>query len=79
MNKIIIAVVLIAIVAIMAVLMLPQLFSQEEAEVTAEESAILEDIYTEMLEEELNSIQGENYSSEMEDEMASDLSQFYYE
>jgi hypothetical protein len=78
MNRIIIvAVVLIVVVAALAVLMLqPQ---QPAEEVTAEESAILDAIYIEMLEEELESLEIENFSSEMEDEIASDLTKFYFE
>ena len=79
MNKIILAVVLIVIIAAVAVFMLQYQAPQPSEEVTAEESAMLESIYIEMLNEELDSIQEENFSSEMEDQIAEDLSQFYYE
>jgi hypothetical protein len=79
MNKIILALVLIVAVAAVAVFMLQYQAPQASEEVTAEESAVLESVYIEMLNEELDSIQEENFSSEMEDQMADDLSQFYYE
>jgi hypothetical protein len=78
-NKIIIAVVLVVIIAAVAVFMLQMQPAQTSEEATPEESAILEDLYTEMLNEELDSIEAENFSDELEDEMASDLSQFFYE
>ncbi|MFH1473557.1 MAG: hypothetical protein ABIE55_01550 [Candidatus Aenigmatarchaeota archaeon] len=93
MNKLIIAVVIVIIAAV-AIMMLPPakqetgtsdtVTIQEGAtaeQTTVDESYLLEDLYISMLEEEMDALDMEqtDYNSEMEEQLASDMSQFYYE
>ena len=52
--------------------------SSDNLEETVEEEYIVDDLYIEILNEELNSTTQEDFG-QMEDNIASDLSQFYYE
>ncbi len=87
MNSKVIAVVVIVVLAALAIFMLPQPEvspgSETEAigtgQETVDEEYLIDDFYIEMLEEEFDSMEMEDFSAEMEDEMADDLSQFYYE
>jgi len=82
MNSKIIAVLVVLVIAALAILMLPQpevLAGDGTAEETVDEEYLIDDFYIEMLEEEFDSLELEDFSAEMEDEMADDLSQFYYE
>jgi hypothetical protein len=80
-NSKIIALVVVVIAAL-AIFMLPQPevpVGDGTAEETVDQEYIIDDFYIEMLEEEMDSLEMEDFSSEMEDEIASDMSQFYYE
>jgi hypothetical protein len=80
-NSKIIALVVVVIAAL-AIFMLPQPevpVGGGTAEETVDQEYIIDDFYIEMLEEEMDSLEMEDFSSEMEDEIASDMSQFYYE
>lgn len=97
MNKTIIAASVLIIIAAVAILLLPMPIQQtgssgNEQEVTVEDSVqveqqtvdeqyMLEDLYLEMLSEEMDSLDIEqtDYNEEMQNSMAEDLSQFYYE
>ena len=86
MNKIIMAVVAIVIIAAAAIMMLPQVepetpegTQETGGQTTVDEEYIIDDFYVEMLEEEVDTVELEEFNMEMEDQMASDLSQFYYE
>ena len=93
MNKLIIATIILIVIAVAAIMMLPFPVSQETGAVeetpaettgeqtTVDESYLLEDLYISMLEEEMDALDMEqtDYNNEMEDELASDMSQFYYE
>lgn len=95
MNKTILAASVLIIIAVVAILVLPMPFSQEtgpagteqevvigdSVQVTIDEEFALQDMYIEMLNEEMDSLDMEqtDFNEEMEDSMADDMSQFYYE
>ena len=90
MNMKIIGALVIVIIAALAVVMFPKPeISQQpetetqvsEAEATVDETYILEEMYLEMLNEEMDSLNIEqtSFNEEIQDSMASDLSQFYYQ
>ncbi|MBN2203167.1 MAG: hypothetical protein JW700_03205 [Candidatus Aenigmarchaeota archaeon] len=96
MRMTIIAAAILIVIAAVAILMLPIPVSRDtggnEQEVTVEDSVqveqttvdeeyVLEDLYTDMLSDELEAMDTEqmDYNEEMQDTMAEDLSQFYYD
>jgi len=92
MNKLIIPTIILIVIAAVAIMFLPIPVSQETGTVeetqeessgevsTVDEAYLLEDLYIDILEEEMDALEIEQteYNNEIEDQLASDMSQFYY-